>query len=414
MPHARTAELGDKAEQRFLSHPFFRGDIEQSLSTASVVKREFEYTYMVTEVRRVLSTTIVPVSKDMAVVHTHDITDRRRAEARLRESIERYELSVRGTNDGLWDWNIETGETFLSERWKEILGFADDELAASLDTVDDLVHPDDRDRTWKAARAHLDERIPYDLEFRMRRKDGTYAWIHARGQATWDEAGKPLRMAGAIRDITEERETEQEVIAVIESECLRIGHDLHDGLGQELTGISLGLKTLCDRLASDGSAHERAARSLAEMVRKSIVDVQRIARVLSPGFSAEVRLDDTLKALAAEVNQHSGIECRLKCSSLDCDADVATHMLRVAQESVNNALRHSGADKIMIKCERRGNSLVLEVLDDGVGIAPENERAEGLGLRSMRYRARMLNGTLDVGARPEGGTAVVCTCPLES
>ena len=413
---AKISDVSEQARERLLADPTFVENLERCMSTGTVVTREVEYTYLISNVTRRLATTLVPVSGDMAVVHAQDITDRREAEEKLRESVERYELAVRGTNDGLWDWNIESGEASFSVRWKAILGYEDDEVSASANTPDDLLHPDDRDRVWNAIQAHLKEHVPYDLECRMRHKSGKYIWVHATGQATWNDAGTPVRMAGAIRDITEQRATEQEVIAIIESERRRIGRDLHDGLGQELTGISLGLKTLSEQLTRERSPHERATRRLTEMIQTTIADTRHFARLLSPGFSQEFRLAETLKALAAEVNGHSGLSCRVQCSDVDDahDDDVATHLFRIAQESINNALRHSGAKTIELNYRRERNSLVLEILDDGVGIPDEEHRIEGLGLRSMRYRARMLNGTLTVAARARGGTRVLCSCPLSS
>lgn len=216
------------------------------------------------------------------------------------------------------------------------------------------------------------------------------------------------------RDITDARAAEREVIDVIETERRRIGRDLHDGLGQELTGISLSLKTLSKQLARDNSPHEAAVRHINEMIRKSIVDTRRVSRILSPGFSAEVRLGETLNALAAEINEHSDMRCRVRCSGLGNwhDEEAATHLLRIAQEGVNNALRHSRASEIELYCGLESDSLVLEIRDDGIGIPPEPERVEGLGLRSMRYRARMLNATLEIAQRVSGGTRVQCACPL--
>ena len=116
-------------------------------------------------------------------------------------SEERYAFAVSGTAEGLWDWDIRTGEDYLSPRWKEILGYQDHELDNRLETFSGALHPDDHDRAMEAVRAHLEERVPYDLDFRLRCKDGSYIWVHAKGQAVWDELGTPLRMAGSISDI---------------------------------------------------------------------------------------------------------------------------------------------------------------------------------------------------------------------
>ncbi len=145
-----------------------------------------------------------------------DISERKRVDEALRVSEERYALAVSGTTNGLWDWNIQTGEDYQSPRWKEILGYEEHELENRHETFTDALHPEDHDRVMEAARAHLEERVPYDLEYRLRCKNGSYVWIHAKGQAIWDEFGTPLRMAGSNSDITERKQTEE---ALRESEA---------------------------------------------------------------------------------------------------------------------------------------------------------------------------------------------------
>ena len=138
-----------------------------------------------------------------------DITTEVLAEQALRESEERYAFAVSGTAEGLWDYNIQTGEEYQSPRWKRILGYEDHELDNRHETFTGALHPEDHDRVMEATRAHLEERVPYDLEYRLRCKNGSYVWIHAKGQAIWDEFGTPLRMAGSNADITERKRSEQ-------------------------------------------------------------------------------------------------------------------------------------------------------------------------------------------------------------
>ena len=137
-----------------------------------------------------------------------DISDRKRTEAALSESQERYRLAVRGSGAGLWDWNILTDEVYYSPRFKQILGYEGPEMAHHLSAFASRLHPDDHDWVFEQVNLHLQHQAPYEVEYRLRTKAGDYCWIFARGQAIWDEAGNPTRMAGSISDISDRKRTE--------------------------------------------------------------------------------------------------------------------------------------------------------------------------------------------------------------
>lgn len=135
---------------------------------------------------------------------------RKANEEALKQSEERWHLALRGNNDGIWDWNLKTNEVFFSTRWKEILGYEEEEIFNHLEEWMNRVHPDDLIWVKKAIENHLTKKSPFCItEHRILCKDGSYQWILARGQAVWDEDGNPLRMVGASTDITDRRRTEE-------------------------------------------------------------------------------------------------------------------------------------------------------------------------------------------------------------
>jgi PAS domain S-box-containing protein len=135
---------------------------------------------------------------------SEDITEYKQAQEALRQSEERWQLAIQGNNDGIWDWNIVTGETFRSPRWYEILGYTPDELSSSNDEWSRRIHPQDVEKVIAFNQAYLKRQFPiYDIEYRIRCKDGSYKWLQSRGQAQWNEAGEPIRMVGSFRDISD-------------------------------------------------------------------------------------------------------------------------------------------------------------------------------------------------------------------
>jgi PAS domain S-box-containing protein len=181
-----------------------------------------------------------------------DITDRKNVEEELRASEERLELAVRGSSDGLWDGRVLPGEpwssprtpVWYSPRFKAMLGFEEHELDNVLGSWVALLHPEDKDRVLAALFAHVERKEPYDVEYRLRTKQGEYRWFRARGQAIWDEAGNPLRMAGSLQCITDRKRAEQalqqaydetgKILASLPGAILAVDQDLRVGYANAL------------------------------------------------------------------------------------------------------------------------------------------------------------------------------------
>ena len=147
-----------------------------------------------------------------------DITAQKHAEKLLGDTEERFELAIQGADHGLWDWNLETNEIYLSPRWKNMLGYQDHEIANHLDEWCRFVHPDDFAQMWATIEAYLDKRMDnYESIYRVYHKDGNYRWILARAATRWDNNDQPYRMVGTYTDITKRKHIEE---ALQESEAL--------------------------------------------------------------------------------------------------------------------------------------------------------------------------------------------------
>ena len=142
----------------------------------------------------------------------HETAERKQVLTTLRENEERYQLAIQGTSDGLWDWNIITNEVWYAPKFKELLGYSgDDEFPHTFESFESRLHPDDHDQTLKAIDKHLKIERPFDIDNRLQTKDGEYRWFRARGLAQRDADNKPMRMAGSIQDVTEQKLAEKEL-----------------------------------------------------------------------------------------------------------------------------------------------------------------------------------------------------------
>lgn len=150
----------------------------------------------------------------------------------LMESLERknrqYELAIRGTRNGLWDWNLETNEAFYSSKWFEMLGYSPNDLPATLQSFYDQLHPEDYFRVIRTINSYIKRDIlEYDVEFRLRQKDGSYKWIHGRGEVLFNKENNPYRFIGFNRDITEKKLAEQ-IVAAKEKEYSNLINSLQE------------------------------------------------------------------------------------------------------------------------------------------------------------------------------------------
>ncbi len=190
-----------------------------------------------------------------------------------------------------------------------------------------------------------------------------------------------------------------------------IAGELHDDVGQELTGLGLKAETLVEMLARDCVRHAAGlAADVATSLRRTQEKVRKLCHGIMPSGLEEGLLADALRRLAAETSPGSGIQCAFSCSHPDLafDSRVSIQLYRIAQEAVSNAVRHSGGQKVCIRLEECNGRTVLVIEDDGKGLPNEPTRAEGMGRRTMRYRAGLIGGRLELGPGRCGGTRVEC------
>jgi PAS domain S-box-containing protein len=229
------------------------------------------------------------------------------------------------------------------------------------------------------------------------------------------ETEEGVLVSSAIRDISERKHLEKTILEISETERRRIGQDLHDGLGQHLTGIAFMGKVLEERLAESSTAEAAEAAKIVKLVNESIKMTRDLARGLLPVVSEAHGLMSALERWAGEASELFHVGCQFECcdSVFVHDEVLADHLYRLAQEAVTNAIKHGHARSITIGLAVVRGGGVLTVRDDGCGfnVVPKSE--SGLGLRIMNYRAKMICGSLSVQSSPNGGTVVRCLFPID-
>lgn len=220
---------------------------------------------------------------------------------------------------------------------------------------------------------------------------------------------------GFIRDISVRKRLEAEILGISDREQRRIGQDLHDGLGQHLAGIELMSQVLEQRLASarskEASHLAPEAGKISHHVREAISQARALARGLSPVVIESEGLMAALQQLADSASQMFRIRCEFECDPpvLVTDPTVATHLYRIAQEAVSNAVKHGRTKDAQIRLRTSGERIVLIIKDRGVGLPDRLPSGKGMGLRIMQYRAGIIGGSVVVQRDPEGGTSVICS-----
>ncbi len=226
------------------------------------------------------------------------------------------------------------------------------------------------------------------------------------------------RTTALAGEIAERERLEKIVLEISERERRSIGHDLHDGLGQHLTGTAITGQLLADKLQERAAEEAGDARKIVGLVKTAIAQTRHMAKGLLLADIDSEGLPSALQEFCATTADQFRISCvfvnEQLSVSLPAGTGVASHLFRIAQEAVRNAVRHGGARHIEVHLRARNQLLTLVVQDDGSGLPPVAARGSGLGLRIMAHRAAMIGATFAVERTPTGGTRVLCTMSQHS
>jgi PAS domain S-box-containing protein len=376
--------------------------------------------------------TIVPVSltvtplKDLegrivgASTIAHDMSERRHQEAVLRESEERFRLMADTAPTLIWMSGRDKLRIFFNKTWLYFTGRSLQlELGAGWA---EGIHSDDVERCLKTYFEAFDSRVDFEMEYRLRRFDGDYRWIVDFGVPRFEPGGTFCGYIGSCIDITERKSSEKSLhelsgrlISAQEEERARIARELHDDFSQRLALLGIGLGQLWKKLPPEGAEERASVLDMLRGTKEMSADIHSLSHQLHSSKLEHVGLVPALRGLCKDISKKYKIEVRFSECELppNIPKDVALCLFRIAQESLGNTLKHSGALDARIGLGANEKDITLCITDTGRGFDPSvHGPGAGIGLIGMRERLRLVGGKLSIKSEPDRGTEILAEVPL--
>jgi PAS domain S-box-containing protein len=359
-----------------------------------------------------------------------EITDRKEAEEKLRESEETFRQLAENIGEVFWMTDPRSGQVvYVSPAYERIWGRSREELAASPAAWQDAIHPEDRARLLLKESTRLEEQ-GHDHVYRILHRDGSIRWIHDRTFPVRDPAGDIVRMAGIAQDITAQKLAEEDVenllrkvketndqlrrlsrqvVSSQEEERRRLSRELHDQTGQALTALKILLKSIEQDLPPGLETLQARLGEALSVADVTLDQIRNVARGLRPPGLEQVGLNATLEGHCREFARQTRLAIDYCGVEVDVPDAVGICLYRVAQEALTNVVKHAEAHDVKVILRADSKDITLSIEDDGRGIA--RSQRSGLGLVGMRERLELLGGDLEVQRRETGGTRLRARIP---
>jgi PAS domain S-box-containing protein len=359
-----------------------------------------------------------------------DITDRRLTEQALREQRTLLAEAQKIAGLGSWEWDPDSGRVSWSEELYRIFGVTQQDMVPSFENYLERLHPEDRQQSGAmVARALIDNR-PFSMLERVVRPGGEVRYVRSQGDVVRNERGKPIKVLVACLDITDQRHSEsalrqaaqdlhgltRRLVQAEEVERRRLARELHDRVGQSLSALNINL----DLISRDSQALSPALRQRLEdslgLVDGTLQSIEGVMADLRPPLLDEYGLAAALGWHSDEFSRRTGVQVTVTDRTPDAGKaarpEAAVALFRIAQEALNNVLKHAQAKSVRIDVSATDEELVLDVHDDGRGFDPRAARRGRWGMTTMRERAEAAGGQLHVDATPGQGTRIHARVPL--
>lgn len=347
-----------------------------------------------------------------------DITERKRNEEEIQRANERFNILAKATSDTVWDWNITDNTILYNSGITSMFGYLLTEINTAAGWWKNNIHPEDKDIVARILNmVFRSQKQNIQLEYRYRCADNSYKNIFDRAFVVYNEAGSPVRMIGAMQDVTREKQHERELAMAIveaqEKERQEMGMELHDNVNQLLSATLLYLG-LAKKASNDGKEVSATIDDCVRYINEAIGEIRGLSHRLAPYTNGEVSLKDVIELLIKTVNKTNHFEINLQIDDLTdslIDRDIHTSLYRIIQEQLTNIIKHADAKKIDILVNVNRDHLQLLIRDDGKGF---NQQliSDGIGLSNIKRRAEMFSGTLAIITSPGAGCEIKVQIPI--
>ncbi|HKH59280.1 MAG TPA: response regulator [Flavitalea sp.] len=343
--------------------------------------------------------------------------ERKRNELKLFESNRRYELLSQATNDTIWDWDLKTNLVTWNDGIRMIFGYRHTEISNEISWWHENIHSEDKERVVTKIHRHIEAGLKtWKDEYRFRCSTGKYKYVFDRGFILFSNDNKPIRLIGAMQDLTDRRKLEQQLtdekinkqkqltqatIEGQEKERSEISKELHDNINQILVTIKLYLELALD----DRNLKDDLIKRSSEKILYCINEIRTLSKSLAPPSLNEYGLVEAITELIENIRltKTFNIDLKVKLDSINqFNSMQQLYIYRIIQEQLNNIIKHANAKKVSVELIEKYPFIDLIIHDDGKGFNPK-EKSGGIGLTNIQNRAELLNGTLEILSAPNEG-----------
>lgn len=345
-----------------------------------------------------------------------DISLQKKAEFELAESQARTEAILETAVEGIITIDKRGNIQSFNKAAEEMFGYSSEEVVGkNVSILMPSPYNEEHDQYLENYLETGEKKIiGIGREVRGKRKDGSIFPIELAVNEV--KFGDEIIFTGLIKDISNRRQLENEILKIAEKEKVNLGQELHDNLGQMLSGIGMISRNLARKFKANGLPAVDEVVEIADMIKEADEQARQLAHGLAHIELENEGLQVAIERLCERFQGYSGIQCQCELSDRfkNETKSVSLHLYRIVQEALNNAMNHGEANNINICLEANKNHLQLVVEDDGIGFSNSEKIENGMGIKTMRYRAHTLGGNLKINRTSDGWTQIVCRLPLNN